>query len=98
MLVERDHYLSTRCTVELVCAHNPVQARSASADRLGLQSLETFLPLHRSRHTWKNGVHVDVDLPLFPAISSDKHPLMTDFACCSIPAYLDLRRRRQVQP
>jgi transcription antitermination factor NusG len=36
------------------------------AERLGSQSLETFLPLHRSRHTWKNGVHVDVDLPLFP--------------------------------
>jgi len=36
------------------------------AERLGSQSLETFLPLHRSRHTWRNGVHVDVDLPLFP--------------------------------
>ena len=36
------------------------------AERLGSQSWETFLPLHRSRHTWKNGVHVDVDLPLFP--------------------------------
>ena len=36
------------------------------AKRLESQSLETFLPLHRSRHTWKNGVHVDVDLPLFP--------------------------------
>jgi transcription antitermination factor NusG len=36
------------------------------AERLVSQSLETFLPLHRSRHTWKNGVHVDVDVPLFP--------------------------------
>jgi transcription antitermination factor NusG len=36
------------------------------AERLGSQSWETFLPLHRSRHTWKNGIHVDVDLPLFP--------------------------------
>jgi len=36
------------------------------AERLASQSLETFLPLHRSRHTWKNGVHADVDLPLFP--------------------------------
>lgn len=36
------------------------------AERLLSRSLETFLPLHRSRHTWKNGVHVDVDLPLFP--------------------------------
>jgi transcription antitermination factor NusG len=36
------------------------------AERLVSQSLETFLPLHRSRHTWKNGVHANVDLPLFP--------------------------------
>jgi transcription antitermination factor NusG len=36
------------------------------AERLGSQALETFLPLHRGRHRWKNGVHADVDLPLFP--------------------------------
>ena len=36
------------------------------AERLVSQSMETFLPLHRSRNTWKNGVHADVDLPLFP--------------------------------
>jgi len=36
------------------------------AEQFVSQSLETFLPLHRSRHTWKNGVHADVDLPLFP--------------------------------
>lgn len=34
--------------------------------RLDSQATETFLPLHRSRHTWKNGIHTDVDLPLFP--------------------------------
>jgi transcription antitermination factor NusG len=36
------------------------------AERLVSQSLETFIPLHRGRHTRKNGVHADVDLPLFP--------------------------------
>ena len=36
------------------------------AEQLASHSHETFLPLHRSRHTWKNGVHADVDLPLFP--------------------------------
>jgi transcription antitermination factor NusG len=36
------------------------------AERLISQSMETFLPLHRSRNTWKNGVHVNIDLPLFP--------------------------------
>jgi transcription antitermination factor NusG len=34
--------------------------------RLDSRATETFLPLHRSRHTWKNGVHVEVDAPLFP--------------------------------
>jgi transcription antitermination factor NusG len=34
--------------------------------RIAAQSMETFLPVHRSRHTWKNGVHADVELPLFP--------------------------------
>lgn len=34
--------------------------------RLDSQATETFLPLHRSRQIWKNGVHADVDLPLFP--------------------------------
>jgi transcription antitermination factor NusG len=36
------------------------------AERLSSQQLETFLPVHRSRHTWKNGVHAMVDIPLFP--------------------------------
>ena len=36
------------------------------AERLSSQAHETFLPVHRSRNTWKNGVHADVDLPLFP--------------------------------
>lgn len=35
-------------------------------ERLKLKSLATFLPLHRCRHHWKNGVHADLALPLFP--------------------------------
>jgi transcription antitermination factor NusG len=34
--------------------------------RIATQSLEAFLPVHCCRHTWKNGVHVCVELPLFP--------------------------------
>lgn len=36
------------------------------AERLRSQSMETFLPVHRCRHTWRNGVHAEVDFPLFP--------------------------------
>jgi transcription termination/antitermination protein NusG len=34
--------------------------------RIAAQSLETFLPVHCCLHTWKNGVHAKVELPLFP--------------------------------
>lgn len=65
------------------------------AERLVSQSLETFLPLHRSRNTWKNGVHVDVDLPLFPCylfarasihdrIRLLQHPGVLGFAASSV--------------
>jgi transcription antitermination factor NusG len=35
-------------------------------ERISAQSMETFLPLYRSRNTWKNGVHAEIDKPLFP--------------------------------
>jgi transcriptional antiterminator NusG len=38
----------------------------AVAEILETQSTEHFLPLQRCRHTWKDGVHVDVEVPLFP--------------------------------
>lgn len=37
------------------------------AARLREADIETFLPLHRSSHRWKNGVTARVDLPLFPS-------------------------------
>jgi transcription antitermination factor NusG len=35
-------------------------------ERLRMNSLQTFLPVHRCRHLWKNGVHADLEIPLFP--------------------------------
>jgi transcription antitermination factor NusG len=35
-------------------------------DRLRMNSLQTFLPLHRCRHLWKNGVRAVLEIPLFP--------------------------------
>jgi transcription antitermination factor NusG len=37
------------------------------ADRLQNAHMETFLPLHRAMHRWKNGVRACVELPLFPS-------------------------------
>lgn len=36
------------------------------AERLNLAEMETFLPVHRAVHRWKNGVNKRLDLPLFP--------------------------------
>jgi transcription antitermination factor NusG len=46
--------------------HTRSRHEKTIAARLDSQATETFLPLHRTRNTWKNGVHADVDLPLFP--------------------------------
>jgi len=36
------------------------------AAELRARAIEEFLPLHCTRHRWKNGVTADVELPLFP--------------------------------
>ncbi len=36
------------------------------ATRLGLAKVETFLPVRRSLRKWNNGVHAEVNIPLFP--------------------------------
>ena len=36
------------------------------AERLRQGEIETFLPVHRSVHRWKNGVNANIELPLFP--------------------------------
>jgi len=46
--------------------HTRSRHEKAIAARLDSQETETFLPLHRSRRTWKNGIHAEVDAPLFP--------------------------------
>ena len=46
--------------------HTRSRHEKTIAGRLEQQATETFLPLHRSRHTWRNRVHADVDLPIFP--------------------------------
>jgi transcription antitermination factor NusG len=52
--------------IEWYALHTRSRHEKSIAARLNAENMETFLPLHRSRHQWKNGVHADVDLPLFP--------------------------------
>jgi transcription antitermination factor NusG len=46
--------------------HTRSRHEKVIAARLGSEETEIFLPLHRTRNTWKNGVHADVDQPIFP--------------------------------
>ena len=35
-------------------------------EQLGARSIESFLPIHRCRRRWRNGVLADLEVPLFP--------------------------------
>jgi transcription antitermination factor NusG len=53
-------------TLNWYALHTRSRHEKRVAERLGLQELETFLPVHHAKHIWKNGVHAEVELPLFP--------------------------------
>ena len=53
-------------TLNWYALHTRSRHEKRIAERLGAQALETFLPVHRAKHVWKNGVHAEVDLPMFP--------------------------------
>jgi transcription antitermination factor NusG len=58
------------------------------AERLSSQELETFLPVHRSRRTWKNGVHAMVDTPLFPCYLFARATIYERFSLLQHPGVL----------
>jgi transcription antitermination factor NusG len=53
-------------TLNWYALHTRSRHEKRIAERLGSQALETFLPVHHTKHIWKNGVHAEVDLPMFP--------------------------------
>ena len=58
--------LAETASLDWYAIHTRSRHEKAIAARLESQTTETFLPLHRTRKTWKNGVHAQVDQPLFP--------------------------------
>ena len=51
---------------EWYAVHTRARHEKAIAARLGEQATEVYLPLHRRRKKWRNGVHAEVDFPLLP--------------------------------
>ena len=95
MMTENKLAIDSAATLNWYALHIRSRHEKRVAERLVSQSLETFLPLHRSRHTWKNGLHVDVDLPLFPCylfarasihdrVRLLQHPGVLGFAASSV--------------
>jgi transcription antitermination factor NusG len=51
---------------EWYAIHTRPRHEKRVAEELRLRSVEEFLPVHRCRHKWNNGVVADLQLPLFP--------------------------------
>ncbi|ABF39890.1 transcription antitermination protein nusG [Candidatus Koribacter versatilis Ellin345] len=62
------------------------------AERLRQSEIETFLPIHRAVHRWKNGINAEVNLPLFPGYlftrlrGSQRIPLLREPGVIAIAA------------
>jgi transcription antitermination factor NusG len=61
-----DAMMSSETRLNWYALHIRSRHEKRVAERIASQSFEIFLPVHRSRRTWKNGVHAQVDQPLFP--------------------------------
>jgi len=55
------------------------------AERLRARSVETFLPVHRCRHKWNNGVLADLELPLFPGYLFARAPISERIRLLQLP-------------
>src|SRR5690349_8407109 len=58
------------------------------AQEVRARSIEEFLPLHRRRNKWKNGVVADVELPLFPCYLFAKVPLRDRVRLLQLPGVI----------
>jgi transcription antitermination factor NusG len=69
-----------------------VQTRPRHEKRVAAEvrarDMEEFLPIHRSRHRWRNGVLADVELPLFPCYLFARIPLCDRLRLLGLPGVI----------
>jgi transcription antitermination factor NusG len=58
------------------------------AEELRARAIEEFLPLHRCRNRWRNGVVADVELPLFPCYLFVRVPLREKLRLLQLPGVI----------
>ena len=69
-----------------------VQTRPRHEKRVAAQvrarEIEEFLPVHRSRNRWRNGVTADVEIPLFPCYLFVRVPLCDRLRLLGLPGVI----------
>jgi transcription antitermination factor NusG len=79
---------ATPGTTEWYAVHTRPRHEKKVADEVRARQLEGFLPLHRARHRWRNGVLADVELPLFPCYLFVKIPLCERVRLLQLPGVI----------
>ena len=64
--VPSDTAKSSKLISSWYAAHVQSRHEKAAVRQLELRGVESFLPLYRARHQWRNRTTVEVELPLFP--------------------------------
>ena len=87
---ESSHNVIPPCETltEWYAVHTRPRHEKKVADEVRLRDFEGFLPLHRSRRRWKNGVVADVELPLFPCYLFVKIPLSERVRLLQLPGVI----------
>jgi transcription antitermination factor NusG len=70
--------------------HTRARHEKQVAQRIAAQQLEAYLPVHRGRHLWKNGVYADVEMPLFPCYLFTKTSIHEQLLVLRVPGVLGL--------
>jgi transcription antitermination factor NusG len=73
---------------EWYAVHTRPRHEKKVAEEIRVRELEGFLPLHRSRHRWKNGIVADVELPLFPCYLFVKIPFRERIRLLQLPGVI----------
>jgi transcription antitermination factor NusG len=73
---------------EWYAVHTRPRHEKKVAEEVRAREFEGFLPLHRSRRRWKNGVVADVELPLFPCYLFVKIPLCERVRLLQLPGVI----------
>lgn len=60
------------------------------AEQLTSKAFDAFLPIHRCRHRWRNGVLAELELPLFPCYLFGRAPAHERLRLLQVPGIIGI--------